>query len=80
MKTQLLLLGALLTAALACESSDGVVASDNGGVRLHVLAATQSGKSAPTKQAPTTAPSTPAPKPAEKERTARPARPAYLFL
>ena len=81
MKTLLLLLGALTSPVLACASRDDMAESSRPGSRGQLVAATQTGKSAPTKApAPIAAPTTPAPKPAGQERTRRPARPEYLFL
>lgn len=80
MKNHLLLLGVLCTTAMACESRDLGAASVDPTAARHRVAATQSGKSGPTKQTSPAAPNTPAPKPADKNRGARPARPEYLFL
>lgn len=82
MKTLLLLLGALTMSPMpACESRDSKAQGIRPHARGHLVAATHTGKSAPT-QAPalSAVPATPTPKPAEKERTRRPARPEYLFL
>jgi hypothetical protein len=80
MKTQLLFLGALFSAALACESRDFLTESEQAGIRQGLLATTQSNKSSPAKQPSPAASSAPAPKPGKKDRGARPVRPAYLFL
>lgn len=80
MKNHLLLLGVLCTPAMACESRDLATVSVDLPVPRHLVAATQSGKSSPTQQASSTAPGTPASKPADKNRGARAARPEYLFL
>ncbi len=80
MKHHLLLLGVLCTTAMACESRDLATASVEPASSRHLIAATQSGKSGPAKQTSPAAPNPPAPKPADKHRRARPARPEYLFL
>lgn len=80
MKNHLLLFGVLCTTASACESRDLATATGDVAAPRHLVAATQSGKSGPTKQTSPVVPRTPAPKPADKHRSGRPARPEYLFL
>ena len=77
MKTPLLLLGALLNPALACDSHD--LSAKSAAEPTHLIAATKAPKEG-TKSAQPASPTTTAPKPAGKERTTRPARPEYLFL
>jgi hypothetical protein len=80
MKTPLLLLGALSTSALACESHDFLVQTAI--VRahhLHVLAQT-SKTAAPHKEATNTPPAKPAPRPTEKSKPAKPTPPPHLFM
>ena len=81
MKTHVLLFGALLTSALACETHDSLLTVLHS--RARALAALGANKT--TSQSPTrsTAPSsaTPAPKPDGKKSEPRPSRrPEYLFL
>lgn len=80
MKNHLLLFGVLCSTALARESRDLAAARVDLATPRPLVAATQSGKSGSNKQTSPAAPSTPTPKPADKHRRARPARPEYLFL
>lgn len=69
MKTLLLLAGAIFASAPVCEQPSS---------RTHVLAALHADKNCP-KPSPT-APSSPAKKPAPKDRDTRPSPPAHLFM
>jgi hypothetical protein len=80
MKTPLLLLGALTTSALACESHDFLVQTLHAHAHhLQVLA--QTSKSAtPNKETAPTPPAKPAPQPTEKSKPAKPTPPPHLFM
>jgi hypothetical protein len=79
MKTHLLLFGALLSSATACESHDFLVRTLLAQARhLCVMATQTSNTTPPGKQSPP--PAQPARQPTEKSPPAKPAPPPHLFM